>query len=166
MTKKQAEWKAVWPMMSLAFRSMFKVMEFSMNILTTLEWPSPHAKWKDVSPKISIALILMLRIAEHEYLGYIMMTKSACHMESFLTFFVFALWVFRAKKVFWGFDNIFHVYLMRGFHKYGRNWVITVVFEGRLRQDKKVLPDGLNWLCYFAGSSKSHCENSISFIFL
>ena len=40
------------------------------------------------------------------------------------------------------------------------------LFEGRLRQGKNVLPDGLNWLCYFAGSSKSHRENSISFIFL
>ena len=40
------------------------------------------------------------------------------------------------------------------------------LFEGRLRQGKNVLPDGLNWLCYFAGSSKSHCDNSISFIFL
>ena len=29
-----------------------------------------------------------------------------------------------------------------------------------------MLPEGLNWLCYFAGSSKSHRENSISFIFL
>ena len=29
-------------------------------------------------------------------------------------------------------------------------------FEGRLRQGKIVLPDGLNWLCYFVGSSKSH----------
>ena len=40
------------------------------------------------------------------------------------------------------------------------------LFEGRLRQAKNVLPDGLNWLCYFEGSSKSHRENSISFIFL
>ena len=40
------------------------------------------------------------------------------------------------------------------------------LFEGRLRQCKNVLPDGLNWLCYFAGSSESHRENSISFIFL
>ena len=39
-------------------------------------------------------------------------------------------------------------------------------FEGRPRQGKNVLPDGLNWLCYFAGSSKSHRKNSISFIFL
>ena len=39
-------------------------------------------------------------------------------------------------------------------------------FEGRPRQGKNVLPDGLNWLCYFAGSSKSHHENSISCIFL
>ena len=29
-----------------------------------------------------------------------------------------------------------------------------------------MLPDGLNWLCYFAGSSKSHHENSVSCIFL
>ena len=40
------------------------------------------------------------------------------------------------------------------------------LFEGRIRQGKNMLPDGLNWLCYFAGSSKSHRENSISFIFL
>ena len=40
------------------------------------------------------------------------------------------------------------------------------LFEGRLRQCKTVLPDRLNWLCYFAGSSKSHRENSISFILL
>ena len=40
------------------------------------------------------------------------------------------------------------------------------LFEGRPRQGKNVLPDGLNWLCYFAGSSKSHGENSVSFIFL
>ena len=40
------------------------------------------------------------------------------------------------------------------------------LFEGRPRQGKNVLPDGRNWLCYFAGSSKSHRENSISFIFL
>ena len=40
------------------------------------------------------------------------------------------------------------------------------LFEGRLRQGKSVLPDGLNWLCYFAGISKNYRENSISFIFL
>ena len=40
------------------------------------------------------------------------------------------------------------------------------LFEGRLRQGKNVLPDGLNWLRYFAGTSKSHRQNSISFIFL
>ena len=40
------------------------------------------------------------------------------------------------------------------------------LFEGRPRQGKNLLPDGLNWLCHFAGSSKGHCENSISCIFL
>ena len=40
------------------------------------------------------------------------------------------------------------------------------LFEGRLRQGKNLLPDGLNWLCYFAGNTKSHRENSIPFIFL
>ena len=40
------------------------------------------------------------------------------------------------------------------------------LFEGRLRQGKNVLPDGLNWLRYFAGNSKGHSENPISFIFL
>ena len=40
------------------------------------------------------------------------------------------------------------------------------LFEGRPRKGKNVLPYGLNWLCYFAGSSKIHRENSISFIFL
>ena len=40
------------------------------------------------------------------------------------------------------------------------------LFEDKLTQGKNVLADGLNWLCYFAGSSKSHRENSISSIFL
>ena len=40
------------------------------------------------------------------------------------------------------------------------------LFEIRLRQGKNVLPDGLNWLCYFAGNSKSHRENLIFFISL
>ena len=39
------------------------------------------------------------------------------------------------------------------------------LFEDRPRQGKNVLPDGLNWLCYFSGSSKSHRENSIYCIF-
>ena len=41
-----------------------------------------------------------------------------------------------------------------------------MVFEGRLKHGKNVLPDGLNWLCHFAGSSKSYRENSTSFLFL
>ena len=40
------------------------------------------------------------------------------------------------------------------------------LFDGRPRQGKNVLPDGLNWLCYFVGSLKSHCKNSISCICL
>ena len=30
------------------------------------------------------------------------------------------------------------------------------LFEGRPRQGKNVLPDGLNWLCYFAGRAVLH----------
>jgi hypothetical protein len=40
------------------------------------------------------------------------------------------------------------------------------LFEDRLKQGINVLPDWLNWLCYFSGSSKSHRKSSISFIFL
>ena len=40
------------------------------------------------------------------------------------------------------------------------------LFEGSPRQCKNVLLDGLNWLLYFAGSSKSHHENSIFCTFL
>ena len=68
--------------------------------------------------------------------------------------------------MFGGFDNIFHVCLIRGFQKIEEVEFSWWLFEGRLRQGKNVLPNGLNWLCYFAGSSKSHCENSISFILL
>ena len=39
------------------------------------------------------------------------------------------------------------------------------LFEGRLRQGKSVLPDGLNWLCYLAGSSKSHCCQILQTLF-
>ena len=40
------------------------------------------------------------------------------------------------------------------------------LFKDRPRQGKNVLPDGLNCLCYFAGTSKRHREISISFISL
>ena len=33
-----------------------------------------------------------------------------------------------AKKVFKGFDSIFHVYLIKGLQKYQRNWIPTVAF--------------------------------------
>ena len=41
------------------------------------------------------------------------------------------------KKVFGGFDNIFHVYLMRGFQKYGRNWILMVTFWGQTKAGQK-----------------------------
>ena len=55
--------------------------------------------------------------------------------------------------MFGGFDNIFY------------NSIKNTVLRPNW-QYKTLLPDGLNWLCYFAGSSKSHHENSVSFIFL
>ena len=42
-----------------------------------------------------------------------------------------SLWVSRVlkyQKVFRGFDNIFHVYLIRGFQKYKQNWILTMAF--------------------------------------
>ena len=41
------------------------------------------------------------------------------------------------KKVFGDFDNIFHVYLMREFQKYGRNWILTVAFWGQTKAGQK-----------------------------
>ena len=41
------------------------------------------------------------------------------------------------KKVFGGFDNIFHVYLMRGFQKYKRNWILMVAFRGQTKAGQK-----------------------------
>ena len=70
------------------------------------------------------------------------------------------------KKVFGGFGNILHVYLLRDSKNKKEIEFSRLLFEGRLTQCKNVLPDGLHWLCYFASSSKSHRENSISFIFL
>ena len=46
--------------------------------------------------------------------------------------------------------------------KFNSHWLL----EGRPRQGKKLLPDWLDWLSYLAGSSKSHHEISISYIFL
>ena len=41
------------------------------------------------------------------------------------------------KKVFEGFDNIFHVYLMMGFQKNGRNWILMVAFWGQTKAVQK-----------------------------
>ena len=40
------------------------------------------------------------------------------------------------------------------------------LFEGRPRQGRNVLPDGLNWLCYFEGSSKPSWEFNFLYIFV
>ena len=70
------------------------------------------------------------------------------------SFYKTALWVFRVlkypKKVFGGFDNIFHVYLMREFQKYGRNWILTVAFWGQTKAVQKCAARWDDWLCYFA----------------
>ena len=53
------------------------------------------------------------------------------------------------------------------FPKYKRIWNAMGFFESRPKQKKKKLPpDGLDWLFYLAGSSKSHYDIPISFIFL
>ena len=41
------------------------------------------------------------------------------------------------KKVLGGFDNIFHVYLMRGFQKYGKNSILTVAFCRQTKAGQK-----------------------------
>ena len=37
--------------------------------------------------------------------------------------------------------------------------ILGWLFENRPRQGKILLPDGLNWLCYFAGNSKNQRDN-------
>ena len=41
------------------------------------------------------------------------------------------------EKVFGGFDNIFYVFLMKGFQKYGRNWILMVAFWGQTKAGQK-----------------------------
>ena len=60
------------------------------------------------------------------------------------------------------FDHIFHVYLMRRFQKYGKNWILTVAFWGQTKAGQKF---AARW-AELAGNPESHRENSISFIFL
>ena len=81
--------------------------------------------------------------AHCEFPEYILKYQKKC-LEDLTTFFISTWWV-DSKKM----------------EEIEFSWWL---FEGRLRQGKNVLPDGLNWLCYFAGSSKSHRENSISFV--
>ena len=81
-----------------------------------------------------------------------------------------SLWVSRVLKYpksFWRIWRHFSSLLDEGIFKNMEEIEFSRwLFESRPRQGKNVLPDGLNWLCYFAGSSKSHRENSISSIFL
>ena len=42
-----------------------------------------------------------------------------------------------AKKVFLIFDHIYHVYLMRGFQNYDKNWILTVAFWGQTKARQK-----------------------------
>ena len=44
------------------------------------------------------------------------------------------------QKVFSAFDNIFHVYLMRGFQKYERNWILTMAFWATCKIAQPIQP--------------------------
>ena len=63
-------------------------------------------------------------------------------------------------EVFGGFDNVFHVYLMRGFQKYENG------FLSYLQKYSQFSPSGSMFLPCLSLPSKSHCQNSISSIFL
>ena len=45
-----------------------------------------------------------------------------------------------SKKVFVTFDNVFHVYLMRGFQKYARNWILTMAFWATCKIAQPIQP--------------------------
>ena len=62
------------------------------------------------------------------------------------------------KKVFGGFDNVFDVYLMRGFQKYERSWILTMAFWVTCKIARST------FLPCLSLPSKSQCENSISSI--
>ena len=55
-----------------------------------------------------------------------------------MSFYCEFLEYWNTKKVLGGFDNIFHVYMMRGFQKYGRNWILTVAFWGQTKAGPKM----------------------------
>ena len=79
----------------------------------------------------------------------------------------FLLSILIPQNVFLAFDNVFHVYLMRGFPKYARNSILTMAFWGQTKTGQKIATRwaGLAVLsCRY--SSNSHRENSISYIFL
>ena len=45
-----------------------------------------------------------------------------------------------SKKVFEGFENVFHVYLMRGFQKYAGNWILTMAFWATCKIAQPIQP--------------------------
>ena len=58
---------------------------------------------------------------------------NSLHTVSFLSIEI-------PKKVFGGFDNIFHVYLMRGFQKYERNWILMMAFWASCKIAQPIQP--------------------------
>ena len=73
--------------------------------------------------------------------------------------------VVKYKKVFPPFDNVSHVYLMRGFQKYERTWIITMAFWVTCKIAQPIQPIWQHILPCLGLPSKSHHENSISSIF-
>ena len=113
-------------------------IEFSMHLITF--WRAQSIVWKNITEIIHLRILTPTL-----WVSRVLKYPKKC-LEDLTTFFM---------STWWGDSkNMEEIEFSR--------WL----FEGRLRQGKNVLPDGLNWLCYFAGSSKSHRENSISFIFL
>ena len=71
-----------------------------------------------------------------------------------------------SQKLFFTFENVFHVYLIRNYKNTHEIYLPLWLVEDRPKQGRKGLQDGLDWLCYLSGTSMSHHTISNSCIFL
>ena len=101
-----------------------------------------------IKPKFTsdLAYLLGWRMCSHKALSRQnifrqLLIEWVCH--SWLRYII-SHWVSRVlkypKKCLGGFDSIFHVYLMRGFQKHGRNWILTMAFWATCKIAQPIQP--------------------------
>ena len=105
------------------------------QVLTSQKHTGQYSSsWKHDQPKYLLLMYCIAHVSLYD-LKYVHYTALK---PVYIQYFTVSIEI--PKKVFGRFDNVFHVYLMRGFQKYARNWILTMAFWATCKIAQPIQP--------------------------